>query len=228
MKKLITILVAVLFTACAYAQTPQLMSYQCVIRNPSNVLVTNQYVGMRVSILKDSAGGALVYREIYNPNPKTNANGLATVLIGSGIPLTGTFDSIQWQNGSYFIKSETDPTGGATYTITNTSQLLSVPYAQFAKNGIIAYGNLTPTGTINFGSNNYTVDHPGTGTYNINWTGNVKTYYAKGLVNISTTFGSPRITSWSSTGGGTILQIYIYDISGNLVDDHFAFTVYQP
>ncbi len=33
----------------------------------------------------------------------------------------------------YFIKTETDPTGGNTYTITGVSQLLSTPYALYAK-----------------------------------------------------------------------------------------------
>jgi hypothetical protein len=34
--------------------------------------------------------------------------------------------------GPYFIKTETDPTGGTSYTITGTNQLLSVPYALYA------------------------------------------------------------------------------------------------
>ncbi len=228
MKKLITILAAALIAVSAYAQTPQFMSYQAVIRNTSNDLVTNQFVGMRVSIIKDSAAGTIFYQETYNPNPKTNANGLVTIKIGSGIPLIGAFDTIPWQNGSYFVKIETDPTGGTTYTITNTSQLLSVPYAQFARNGIIGYGNISSTGTINTGSENYTVTHAGTGAYNINWTGNINTYWSRGLVNISTTYGNPRITSWTSSGGGTILQVYIWDISGNPVDDYFSFNVFQP
>ena len=94
----------------AFSQTPEKMSYQAVIRDASNALVTNQNIGMRVSVLQGSAMGTEVYKEIYNPNPTTNSNGLITVEIGTGIPLTGTFASINWSNGIYFIKSETDPT----------------------------------------------------------------------------------------------------------------------
>jgi hypothetical protein len=134
MKKHYTIILLVLFAASVFAQSPQRMSYQAVIRNSSNVLVISSPVGMRVSVLQDSPTGTEVYKEIYNPNPQTNANGLVTIEIGGGIPLTGTFSAIDWSDGPYFIKSETDPTGGTNYTITGTSQLLSVPYALHAKN----------------------------------------------------------------------------------------------
>ena len=54
--------------------------------------------------------------------------GLVNIQFGGG---TG-FSSIDWSTGSYFIQTETDPTGGINYTITGTSQLLSVPYALYA------------------------------------------------------------------------------------------------
>ncbi|MBK6783637.1 MAG: hypothetical protein IPG79_07655 [Saprospiraceae bacterium] len=88
----------------AFAQAPQKMSYQAVIRNSSNTLVINQQVGIRVSILKGSSTGTEVYREIFNPNPATNSNGLVSLEIGAGIPLSGTFAGIDWANGPYFIK----------------------------------------------------------------------------------------------------------------------------
>lgn len=115
----------------AFAQAPQKMSYQSVIRNSSNQLVTSHTVGMRVSILQGSANGSAVYVETQTP--ATNANGLVTIEIGEGTPVTGTFAGIDWSTGIYYIKTETDPAGGTTYTITGTSQLLSVPYAFFAK-----------------------------------------------------------------------------------------------
>src|SRR5690606_20695816 len=83
-----------------------------------------------------------------NPNPQTNINGLVTVEIGTGIPLTGTFAGIDWSNGSYFIKTETDPTGGTNYTIVGISQLLSTPYALYAKtSGAPSWGLQGNTGT---------------------------------------------------------------------------------
>jgi hypothetical protein len=146
MRMIFMIIAAGLLTASVWAQSPQKMSYQAVIRNAGNNLVTNKPVGMRISILQGSVSGTEVYKEIYNPNPQTNANGLVTLEIGIGIPLTGTFAAIDWSSGTYFIKTETDPTGGTNYTITGTSQLLSVPYALYAKTadnvtGIVAVAN---------------------------------------------------------------------------------------
>jgi hypothetical protein len=111
----------------AYAQAPQKMSYQAVIRNASNALVTTAPVGMRISILQTTATGTAVYIETQTTT--TNTNGLASLQIGGGTAVTGTFSAINWANGPYFIKTETDPTGGTSYSISGTSQLMSVPYA---------------------------------------------------------------------------------------------------
>ncbi len=131
MKKLFTILTAVLLTANVFAQTPEKMSYQAVVRNSENNLVTNTQVGMQISILQGTAEGSAVYVETQTPT--TNANGLISIEIGSGTVVNGDFATIDWGNDNYFIKTETDPTGGSNYTITGVSQLLSVPYALHAK-----------------------------------------------------------------------------------------------
>ena len=104
-------------------QSPQKMSYQAVVRNSSDALVTNTQVGMQISILQGSASGTVVYTETQTPT--TNANGLVSIEIGGG----AGFSTINWTSGSYFIKTEMDPTGGNNYTISCVSQLLSVPYA---------------------------------------------------------------------------------------------------
>jgi len=126
MRKIFTLLAAILFVATGWAQSPQKMSYQAVIRNASNQLVTTQ-IGMRISILQGSDVGTAVYVETQTPTP--NANGLVTLEIGGGNP--ATFKVIDWAAGPYFIKTEVDPAGGAVYSITGTSQLLSVPYSLY-------------------------------------------------------------------------------------------------
>lgn len=143
MKRIITICAAILMIASVYAQSPEKMSYQAVIRNSSNALVTNTNVGMQISILQGSASGSAVYTETQTPT--TNGNGLVSLEIGTGTVLSGNFSTINWANGLYFIKIETDPTGGTSYTITGTSQLLSVPYALHAKtaDSVIATVNET-------------------------------------------------------------------------------------
>ncbi len=141
MKKLFTILLAVFLTATVWAQSPNKMSYQAVIRNASNNLVTSTAVAMQISILQGSTGGSAVYVETQTPT--TNFNGLVNIEIGGGTVVSGNFSTINWANGPYFVKTETDPdgaTGGIAYTITGTSQLLSVPYALYAANAGTATG----------------------------------------------------------------------------------------
>ena len=132
MKKAILILLTLtIFISSALAQSPEKMSYQAVIRKQNNNLVTNKTIGMRIGILQCTVSGTAVYVETHSPT--TNDNGLVTLEIGSGTVVSGIFDTIDWTNGPYFIKTETDANGGTNYTITGTSQLLSVPYALYAK-----------------------------------------------------------------------------------------------
>jgi len=84
MKKLLLCLVVISITMSAFTQAPQKMSYQCVIRNASGSLITNQSVGLKISILQGTPSGTVIYSETYSPNPQTNANGLVTIEIGGG------------------------------------------------------------------------------------------------------------------------------------------------
>lgn len=131
MKKLILFLFILALTVTAsFAQAPQKFSYQAVVRDASNNLIANQPVGVQISILQGSAAGEAVYVETQNAT--TNANGLMTLEIGGGTMLSGDFATIDWGDGPYFLKTETDPNGGTNYTIEGTQQLLSVPYALYA------------------------------------------------------------------------------------------------
>ncbi len=119
------------FSILAFGQSPEKFTYQSIIKNSSGYLLKNQEVGLRISILFNSSNGAEVYSEEHFPT--SNSNGLVTVIIGEG--LTGdNISAIDWGNGEYFIKVEVDPEGGINYTMNQTSQLLSVPYALYAEN----------------------------------------------------------------------------------------------
>lgn len=138
MKKRILILIALIVTVNPFAQVPEKISYQAVVRNSSNALVISSPIGMQISILQGSPTGTSVYTETQSTT--SNSNGLVSVEIGSGTVISGTFASIDWSTGPYFIKTETDLTGGTTYSISGTSQLLSVPYALYSKSS----GSSTP------------------------------------------------------------------------------------
>jgi hypothetical protein len=137
MKKLFISIAAIAITASVWAQSPEKMSYQAVIRDANNTLVTNHPVGMQISILQGSVSGSSMYTETQTP--VSNENGLVTIEIGGGTVVSGNFSTINWGNGVYFIKTETDPVGATNYTITGTSQLLSVPYAMYAKKAGMSY-----------------------------------------------------------------------------------------
>ncbi len=124
-----------------FGQAPDLISYQAIIRNSNNELVSNVSVGTRISILRGSAADVLLYQEEHSV--KTNLNGLIYLNIGSGAPLVGTMSGIDWSKGPFYVKSETDPTGGKNYTLVVVSQLLSVPFSIYAKSAEKVTGPLT-------------------------------------------------------------------------------------
>ncbi len=146
--KLLAMLIIILayqdISTSSFAQAPEKMSYQAIVRNNNDQLVTNQAVGMKISILQGSASGNTVYSETQTTT--TNEDGLVNIEIGNGTVVFGIFSKINWSNSTYFIKIETDPTGGTNYSITGTSQMLSVPYALYAKNASILEDMLIDNG----------------------------------------------------------------------------------
>ncbi|NJM14657.1 MAG: hypothetical protein HC896_04090 [Bacteroidales bacterium] len=114
-----------------YAQAPDKMSYQAIIRDAENNILSNQSIAIQVSILEGLANGTAVYAETQSPT--TNENGLISIEIGTGTAVSGMFSAINWAVGPFFIKTEIDPAGGTNYSIVITSQLLSVPYAKYAE-----------------------------------------------------------------------------------------------
>jgi hypothetical protein len=178
MKKF-TLLLTVLFTISGFAQAPQKISYQAVLRDVGGTIVQNHPVGMRIQILQTSESGTAVYVETHSAT--TNANGLVTLEIGSGTVVSGTFGGINWAAGPYFIKTETDPTGGTSYSITGTTQLLSVPYAFYTN---IAGSSASFTGNL---VGEVTGIQGATVVSNSAVTGKVLTGYTKGAGTVSAT-----------------------------------------
>lgn len=114
----------------SYSQLNQGINYQSVIRDSQNQLIKNSQIGIKISLVKDSISGDVLYSETHIVN--TNDNGLLTLQIGKG-NTTGDFSSINWSGGIMFLKTEIDPTGGDIYSITGINQMLSVPYALYAE-----------------------------------------------------------------------------------------------
>ena len=148
MKKLFTLLALIVLTTIN-AQAPQGFNYQATVRNNSGQLLLNQIVLVKFNILQNSATGTLVYSE--NQNANTDDLGHIALMVGQGTATTGTFSTINWANGSYYLGIELNT--GSGYVAMGTTQLLSVPYALYAnsagnsqsqgKTSIILTGNIT-------------------------------------------------------------------------------------
>lgn len=115
--------------AYMYSQAPGSFKYQAVIRNSAGEVITNQDVGIKISIL-GKAGTLPEYTETHSV--KTNDYGLINLNVGEGIT-SDDFTTIEWSEGEYFISIEIDVTGGSEYVLMGTSQLLSVPFALYAE-----------------------------------------------------------------------------------------------
>lgn len=130
MKKLITLIL--INTACllVFAQAPQGFEYQAVVRNASGNILVSQSVGLQITLKQGSVSGPSVYQETFTTT--TNLYGLVNLQIGSGTTVDD-FTTIDWATGPYFVEVALDVTGGTSYSVMGTSQLLSVPYALHAK-----------------------------------------------------------------------------------------------
>ena len=127
---LLTLVTVTALTLGLFAQSPEGFKYQAVVRDASSNPMTDKAVGMQLTIQQGAIGGTAVYTETFAPT--TNAYGLVNLEIGTGTS-TDDFSAIDWSNGPYFIETAADVTGGTSYTVMGTSQLMSVPYALYAK-----------------------------------------------------------------------------------------------
>ena len=145
MKKILVSLVAIATIALtSFGQAPEGFKYQAVVRDAGNLILNNQDVAMRLTIQQGSLGGTAVYTETFGIT--TNTYGLVNLAIGAGTVVSGDFTTIDWSAGSFFIETAVDITGGITYVVMGTSQLMSVPYALYAKTSGNGAGPQGPVG----------------------------------------------------------------------------------
>src|ERR1043165_6107762 len=152
MKKIfpfLLIAITLLISDRCVAQVPQGFNYQAVVRDNTGGVIANQIVALRITILDSNANGTVLYKEKHQP--LTNQFGLVTLSIGNGAVLSGNFSSIPWGVGSKYLKIDVDINNNGSYVPFGTSQLLSVPYALYAKiagngGGSTTTGPTGPTG----------------------------------------------------------------------------------
>ena len=152
MKKLraIVMALAIVSSMLAWASAPKGFSYQATVRNADGSLAVSKIVGVRVSILRGSVTGAVMYSETNTV--KTNANGLFSLQVGAGTVKSGSFADIDWADGTYYMRSEISLNNNSVYDISATSQLLSVPFAMYADKAGEAKTAETLSGTVDYSS----------------------------------------------------------------------------
>ena len=141
----------VLWSLISFAQTPEGINYQAVIRKTDGTLVTNTGVAIRIQIKQNSATGTVVYAE--RQSVMTTQYGLVNFVIGQGVVLSGTFANINWSTGNYWVSLGVDFSNGTNYVDYGSQRLMSVPYAMYAKTAGAQlnqwrYGSGVPAGTL--------------------------------------------------------------------------------
>jgi hypothetical protein len=131
LRNLILVLFVLLLGLPAMAQSPQQFKFQAVARNAEGNPYASEQLGVRISILRGSATGFVDYSERHLV--ATSPFGVFDLAIGAGVPLSGDMEDIDWGSNAYYIKVDIDPAGGTSYLTLGTSQLLSVPYALYAR-----------------------------------------------------------------------------------------------
>ncbi|MCQ2275321.1 MAG: hypothetical protein MJZ87_00005, partial [Bacteroidales bacterium] len=126
MRKIFTLVAAILLAVTVWAQSgcPQKMSYQAVVRNAANELVTNT-TGITVEIM--ISDGTISYSETHTVS--SNQNGLISFMIGQdGTDIQGTMDNLDWANANM----TTTVTVPDELPVVTTTEVVAVPYALYA------------------------------------------------------------------------------------------------
>ena len=102
-KTYLSLICFLLLSVYLFAQAPQKFNYQAIARDATGNLIANQSVSFRISIRPgDMSGMPDIYQETHLKT--TNQYGQATLSIGAGVVVFGSFSSIAWGSSNYLIK----------------------------------------------------------------------------------------------------------------------------
>jgi hypothetical protein len=212
MRKTLLAFLSVILFLTVYSQTPEKFNYQGILRNTSGEMIKNTSVTVRISLLQGSTTGIVQYSE--NHTVTTNNYGQFSVNIGGGTVLTGVFATINWLQ-PMFLKTEVANPAGGTFVDMGTTQLISVPYALYAKNvenkddadanPTNELQNLTLTGdTLKISNGNKVVFPYDSSKWAVN--GN-KLYYNTGNVGIGSLDPMSKLEVKSTSTTGALFQV---------------------
>ncbi|MEZ5198478.1 MAG: hypothetical protein R2764_19460 [Bacteroidales bacterium] len=171
------------------AQPHQAFKYQAIVRNASGEIISNQPVGVQISIRNNDIAGPIIYQETHAAN--TNDFGLMTLNIGMGTQVGSyDFETIPWEQNAKFVEVEVDPLGGTNYISMGVSELLSVPYSLFSGSSADGYWDKS----------------------------NDKIYYTQGNVGIGTTDPLNKLEVNGTTLVGNVTKAIRFRTNGAIAD----------
>ncbi|MCD4789553.1 MAG: hypothetical protein K8R37_06085, partial [Bacteroidales bacterium] len=214
MKKIHLLILFMAIALCTIAQPPQAFKYQAVVRDNTGEIISNQSVGIRISIHDATAGGTIIYQETFTET--TNQFGLVNLEIGNGTPTIGTFATIDWGSNSKFLELEIDPSGGTSYVSMGTSQLLSVPYALYSQSSEDAVWEES-AGNVYYNAGNVGIGNSSP-TEKLDVLGNLKVLGSASSDNI----GINLQISQSASGKGGKVLIKAGDAQNNFSANHWG------
>lgn len=113
-----------------YSQAPEAFQFQALVRDAGGTVVKNKDVTVSFKIHQEIPVGTIVFSETHQA--VTNAAGIVNLKIGKGTAVTGKLSNVNWADGPYFMETEINYGEGSVNT--GTQQLVSVPFAKYAKN----------------------------------------------------------------------------------------------
>lgn len=118
MKKMLLLFAMIIMSNMLFGQ----MNYQFVLLDANDDPLDNETISVQFKIRAGSATGTIVYQETHESAVLTDDFGRASVVIGSGTPVIGTYDGID-RTGDHFLDVEVDINGGTNYQPFTNSEI---------------------------------------------------------------------------------------------------------
>jgi len=135
MKKLTTILIAILTTLSVFAQQiPQSFSFQGIAKDEfGQAMQEGGLVSLRFTIYEGSGtAGNLLFQEIHN-SIEIKQGGVISVNVGNGAATNGIFTEIIW-NSQKTLAVGIDESNGTFFSALGNLLILSAPYSFYSEN----------------------------------------------------------------------------------------------
>jgi hypothetical protein len=128
---LIKIIVLLFLYQIGWSQNHKGIAFQAVARTSNGVIMPNELIQIRISILKDTLEEEILYQELKSVT--TSPLGLFTILIGAAEPAKiitiGAFEKINWTASTYFMRVEIDPENHLQFIRIGQQQIQYAAYA---------------------------------------------------------------------------------------------------